>query len=663
MKRFAAAAALTMAIPCCPVFGQTPPPAVPATADHSEKTAAGATFTAPAGWTMSGKGPVAEIAAPEGDLRIAIVDIGAATDAKEAAAAGWNAWAPTKARPPKLVTARAPRNGWEERQAVDYETSPNEKRVMQAIALRADKGWTVLIVDGNEATAEKRGAAMGLVMQSLRPAGYSRESFAGQTAHAMDAARIEQLKAFVTQAITELGIPGAAFSLTTRGKTIYSTGLGVRLLGAPTPVDGDSEFLIASNTKGLATLMLAKLVDEGKLRWDEPVTEAYPSFRLGSDATTQKVLIRHLVCACTGLPRKDMQVILNSNPDAAASDTFTQLAATEPTSKFGEVFQYNNLMAAAAGYVGGHLVHPELSLDQAFYRSINEKILTPLGMTATTFDFDRAMKTDWARPHADNVDGRPVAILESGMKLNYAFTRYAGAGGAWSTANDLIKYVRFELNEGKLDNGTQYVSAKNLLQRRVPNVPIGEDATYGMGLEVDNQYGVAVVHHGGSLAGYKSDIMLIPSADIGAVILTNSDDGQMLLRPFMRRLLELLYDGKPEAAGDVAAAAKRNQAEIAKERERLSVVPDAKAVAALAPAYTNVDLGPIAVTRAGNGVSFGFRTFTSAMGTKKNDDGTTSFVGLDPVLLFLPVVVGAEAGKPSLIIRDSQHEFKFVPTR
>jgi CubicO group peptidase (beta-lactamase class C family) len=629
-------------------------------ADHPETTSSGATFTAPAAWLVKKTAKVTDLTAPEGDLHITLVDVGSAPDAAAAAVAAWQLWSPQKARPQKLITVRPARNGWDERQVIDYETSPNEKRVMQAVVYRADKSWTVVILDGSEGTAEKRGAAASLTLQSLRPAGYKRESFAGRTAHPMDAARIEELKAFVAQSMKELGVPGAAFALTTRSKTIFATGLGVRQLGKATPVDADSEFAIASNTKGLATLMLAKLVDEGKLRWDEPVTEAYPSFRLGSAATTSKVLVRHLVCACTGLPRKDMQVLLNSDPNAAAKDTFAQLAATEPTSGFGEVFQYNNLMAAAAGYIGGHLAHPEMQLDQAFYQSIDEKVLGPLGMTDTTFDYPRAMAKNWAVPHADAISGEPEPILDAGMKLNYAFSRYAGAGGAWSTANDLIKYVRFELNQGKLDSGVQYVSAKNLLQRRVPNVSVGEDHTYGMGLETDKTWGVEVVHHGGSLGGYKTDIMMIPEANIGAVILTNSDNGQALLRPFMRRLLELLYDGKPEAAGDVAASGKRLKAELAKERERVSVVPDASEVKKLAPHYSSPDLGELAVTRSGTGASFAFRTFSSPVGTRKNDDGTVSFVLLDPTFLFSPFVVGTEGNRPALIVRDSQHDFKFV---
>jgi CubicO group peptidase (beta-lactamase class C family) len=386
-------------------------------------------------------------------------------------------------------------------------------------------------------------------------------------------------------------------AVTDRNRTIYSGGLGVRTLGNPTPVDGDTSFAIASNTKGMGTLLLAKLVDEGKLDWDQPVSQVYAPFKLGSDQTTAKVLVKHLVCACTGLPRKDYQVIFNSDPNAAAKDTFAQLATTEPTSGFGEIFQYNNLMASAAGYLGGYLTDPKGDLDRAFERAVTEKVWKPLGMSRTTLNFAAATRGNWARPHAINIAGQPELILETGQKLNYAFTRYGAAGGAWSTANDLARYVRFELNEGKLDDGRQHVSAKNLLRRRAANVPVGEDRVYGMGMQVDSDYGVDVVHHGGSLAGYKSDVVIIPAAGIGAVLLTNSDDGQAMLRPFMRRLLELLYDGKPEAAADVSAAAARIKAEVAKEAQLVSRAADKEAAAALAASYHNPELGPLTVTR------------------------------------------------------------------
>jgi CubicO group peptidase (beta-lactamase class C family) len=622
-------------------------------------TASGTTFTLSPGWSRTSAGKIVTLTSPERNYRMAIIDVGPATDAKAAAEEAWGLWAPDKARPAKLITPRTPRNGWDERQVVDYETSPNEKRALFAVAYRQGTNWTLILADGAEATGEKRLAAIGLVQQSLRPAGYKRESFAGLTAKPMDAARIAALRSFVEQAAKELGVPGAAIAITDRSRTLYSGGIGVRTLGDPTPVDGDTSFAIASNTKGMGTLLLAKLVDEGKLKWDQPVTEVYKSFRLGSDETTSKVLVKHLVCACTGLPRKDYQVIFNSDPKAAAKDTFAQLASTEPTSGFGEVFQYNNLMASAAGYIGGNLTYPSMDLDRAFERAVNEKVWRPLGMTRTTLDFAAGTRGNWARPHAINIAGNPELILENGQKLNYAFTRYGAAGGAWSTANDLARYVRFELNEGKLDDGRQYISATNVLRRRQANVPVGEDRVYGMGMQVDSDYGVDVVHHGGSLGGYKSDIVIIPAAGIGAVLLTNSDDGQPILRPFMRRLLELLYDGKPEAAADVTASAARIKAEIAKEAQLVSQTPDAAAAEGLAASYENSDLGPLQVLRDSKGTRFAFRTMTSPVGTKKNEDGTTSFVALDPTLLFFPLVAGTKDGKRILTARDSQHEYVF----
>ena len=96
------------------------------------------------------------------------------------------------------------------------------------------------------------------------------------------------------------------------------------------------------------------------------------------------------------------------------------------------------------------------------------------------------------------------------------------------------------------------------------------------------------------------------------------------------------------------------------ERKRVAPTPDATAVAALAPAYRNADLGPVTVTRKGGGVTFDFRSIASPMGTRRNDGGTTSFVALDPTLLFFPLVVGTQDGKRTLTARDGQHEFVFV---
>src|SRR5712692_3908820 len=101
--------------------------------------------------------------------------------------------------------------------------------------------------------------------------------------------------------------------------------------------------------------------------------------------------------------------------------------------------------------------------------------------------------------------------------------------------------------------------------------------------------------HGGSMSGFKSNLYFLPDSGIGAVLLTNSDNGGMLLGPFRRRLLEVIFDGKPEAVADVASRAATHKAELAKDRERLVVSPAPELVSSLAKHYSSKELGDLAV--------------------------------------------------------------------
>ncbi len=627
-----------------------------ASAAQPAATASGARFTTPAEWSVQSQGAAVVLTPPEADSHIALVDVARARDAAAATAAAWRIYRPAMHRAVKLATKRPARNGWDEQVLTEYQTSPAEHVELDAVAFRAGTGWVVAIEDGSAATFERRQAAAALVFQSLRPKGYVRESFAGRTPHRLDPARVAALRAFIETSMRALDVPGVGLALIDHGKVVFEGGLGVRELGKPAKVDAHTLFMIASNTKGLTTLLLARLADQGKLQWDEPVTQAYPGFRLGDPATTRSVKMRHLVCACTGLPRKDYEIIFHTTAATPAADTFALLAQTQPTSKFGEVFQYNNLMAAAAGYIGGHLLHPERELGAAYDAAMQEQIFVPLGMTETTFDMQRALAGNHASPHADDIDGVPHAGRNA---FNTVITPFRPAGGAWSSAHDMINYVRDELAEGMLPDGTRFVSARNLMQRRVPSVSMGEDASYGMGLEIDTHWGVSVMHHGGSLAGYKSDILAIPAANIGAVILTNGDYGGLMLRPFMRRVLELLYDGKPEADGDVAAAAARIKAEIRADRKTL-VAPPAPALARdLAPDYDNPDLGHISVRHDGTNIIFDFGAWRSRVASRRDGDGTVSFVTIDPLTQGFAFVAGRQDGKRVLTIRDGQHRYVY----
>lgn len=657
---------IVLALSTCaarPTFARTTPStqagtrSVPerVTADTTRVTPGGATFTVPSGWTIESGKDLVVLTPPETDTHVAIAD-SAAADAKGAVATAWAAYKPDSKRPLKLVTPRPAREGWDERQVFDYETSPNERAVVEAIALRAGTTWTVVILDGTDPTVEKRGAPISLIFSSLRPRGYQRESFAGRKAQPLDAARIEQMKEFVQTSMKELGIPGASVALIDGGKVVYAGGFGLKELGKPDPVDENTLFMAASNTKGMTTLLLAELADERKLRWDEPAIEAYPSFKLGDADTTRKVLIRNLICACTGLPRQDLEWLFDFKKATPESE-MALLGRMQPTSKFGEVFQYSNLMATAAGYIGAHLVYPDMELGAAYDQAMQKMVFDPLGMNSTTFDYARALAGNHATPHSDDVDGNPSI---ASMDLNYSIVPARPAGGVWTSAADLAKYVQDELSLGRLPNGKQLVSSANLLARRAPQVSEGEDATYGMGLSVSRKYGIPVVSHGGSMVGFKSNFFLLPDSGIGAVILTNSDNGGMLLGPFGRRLLEVVFDGKPEAAGDIASQAARHKAELAKERERLVIPADPAGVNALAKRYTSKELGQITVLQQDGGTTFQFDGFKSNVASRKNDDSTISFITIDPGAEGFEFVVGERSGKKVLVIRDGQHEYTFT---
>jgi CubicO group peptidase (beta-lactamase class C family) len=623
--------------------------------DTPKTTVEGATFIAPAGWSIEVKGPATILTAPEGDSRIALVDVHAKS-ADEAIAAAWAAYRPDAKWPVKVTNDFPDKDGWSNIRQYSYLTSPNEKRDLAAAARRAGETWTVVIHDMNEGVSEKRGAQVALILGRLLPKGYSRESFAGKKANKLDAKRIAALSVFVEEGRKKLGVPGVSIGLVQDGKVVFEGGFGVRDISSTAKPDGNTLYIIASNTKALTTLMLAKLVDEKKLTWETPVTTLLPSFKLGNADTTSRVLVKHLICACTGLPRQDLEWIFQYEgvtPDGALKT----LSTVQPTSKFGEMFQYSNLLAGAAGFVGGHVLYPGRELGAAYDEAMRTRVFEPLGMTSTTFDYARALgAANHATAHAPDVDGKPA---HAAMEVNYSVIPLRPAGGGWSSVHDMLKYVQMELAEGTLPDGKRYISKETLLARRTPQVPMSKDQTYGMGLMVDTKYGIPVVHHGGDLIGYHSDMIWLPQQNVGAVILTNADPGWILRTVFRRKLLEVLFDGRSEADADVAAGAKSFFADLAAERKLITVPAVPADAEKLASHYSNAALGDITVRRTGTTTLFDFGEFKSEMASRHNPDGSVSFVTTNPGVSGFEFVVGT-GEKRSLIVRDAQHEYVFA---
>ena len=180
--------------------GDAAAPARLLAADTPGQTNRGNSFVAPAGWTLGRIGELTRLEAPEKGSRIGLIDIDA-PDAPAAVAAAWKAFDPAMARERKVTTPAGPRDGWSNRSTVEYITSPNEHRSVEAYVRRANGVWTVVLLDMGNDVYEKRSTQVGVLFSRLLPKGYVRESFAGQRARTLDALRLEALRRFVREAM------------------------------------------------------------------------------------------------------------------------------------------------------------------------------------------------------------------------------------------------------------------------------------------------------------------------------------------------------------------------------------------------------------------------------------------------------------------------------
>ena len=167
-------------------------------ADTPQTTAMGATFIAPAGWSVVVRGPATILEAPEHDSHIALVDIEKAAGADAAVAAAWAAYRAEAKWPLKVATPVADEDGWTNQRSYSYETSPNERREVWAQAFAARRSLDGrycrhVAAHGGKARSHRSRS----IFSRLLPKGYHRETFAGRPADALDAARIAELSAFV----------------------------------------------------------------------------------------------------------------------------------------------------------------------------------------------------------------------------------------------------------------------------------------------------------------------------------------------------------------------------------------------------------------------------------------------------------------------------------
>ena len=160
------------------------------------------------------------------------------------------------------------------------------------------------------------------------------------------------------------------------------------------------------------------------------------------------------------------------------------------------------------------------------------------------------------------------------------------------------------------------------------------------------------------MIGYHSDMMWLPEHNVGAVVLTNGDPGWLIRTGFRRKLLEVLFDGKPVADAAIAANSAMFHSNMATEFELLAVPAASDQSSKLAEHYRNDHLGDIKVSRSDGSTVFDFGEWQSEVGSTENPDGTISFMTVAPGITGLEFVVTGGDQK-ALVMRDAQHEYVF----
>lgn len=411
---------------------------------------------------MVGKDEPLTVIGPESDLTLSFVESPVPADIEELFRLAWHRVNPEFDLTVKHRVEMPTTNGWDKAVQAIYTTLESESRIVIAIArLLGDRAYITLI-DGTKAALSRRMAQVAELNDAWKPAGLKEPSLAGVSPRIFGEAERKAMSSFVDWAMRHIGIPGVSIAVVQNSRTVYAEGFGVTVAGGDNPVTPETRFMIGSSTKPLTTLMMARLVDQGRFAWTSPVTEVLPDFSLADSAMTRRIEMRHTVSASTGMPRRDLDLIFRFR-GVRAEDRIAEMKRMSPTTGFGETFQYSNYLVAAGGFAAARSYASDLALGEAYERAMEQLVFEPLGMGQSSVHCIRSPLD--AAPHGRTLDGACVPIDPA---LEEFADAIAPSGSVWSTVLDMARFVSCELSNGLNERGEQIISKDNL-----PGAPTG----------------------------------------------------------------------------------------------------------------------------------------------------------------------------------------------
>ena len=326
---------------------------------------------------------------------------------------------------------------------------------------------------------------------------------------------LSSLDGLVTDAMDRTGVPGVAVAVVYRDQVVYSKGFGVREVGRPEPVDPDTVFQLASVSKPLASTVVAGVVGQGVVEWDQPAGRYDPSFALSDPYVTEHATIADLLSHRSGLHTGAGDLLEDLGFDR---DYILSHLDQHPLDPFRSSYDYSNF-----GYTAGAEA-AAVATGTSWEDLADQVLFEPLGMTETSYrheDYEAA--ADRAAIHVPAGDGTWVARYTRDADAE------APAGGASSSVRDLAQWIRLQLGNGVYD-GTQVIDPDALAVTRVPHSvsspPASPDARagfYGLGWNVssDDQGRLQIGHSGAFDLGAATAVNMLPVEQLGIVTLTN----------------------------------------------------------------------------------------------------------------------------------------------
>jgi CubicO group peptidase (beta-lactamase class C family) len=441
---------------------------------------------------------------------------------------------------------------------------------------------------------------------------------------------------YVTKAMKDWEVPGLAIAVVKDDKVVFAKGYGVKKLGDPAPVDERTIFAIGSSSKAFTAATLAILVDEGKVKWDDPVSLYLPDFQLFDPYVSRELRIRDLLTHRSGLERGDMLWYGTTN---SRDEILRRTRYLRPTWSLRSQFGYQNLMYLAAGQLVAKV--SGMSWDEF----AKKKIFEPLGMSSTSTSIKTFKPGDnVSTPHGKMGDKvEPIAWRD--------IDNIAPAGSINSNALDTAQWLRLQLGKGTIDGkkvfspatGNEMHSPQTIirLEGAYPILyPKAHFFSYGMGWFLSDFKGRKLVEHGGAIDGMRAEVAMVPEENLGIVILTNMN-GSVISMPLVYRVIDaFINEPQTDYSGNLLKAYKPlleagAAAEKKAESERVMGTKPSVELDKYVGTYNNDLYGDVTVSMENGQLKVGFGPFASQLEHWHYDTFRATFVtsGISKTLL------------------------------